>query len=178
MYQVNLLPWRRQRLRRRGVFWLCMFALQLVLLLLVTVAVFSLQHSRQVQRQESLESLTEALTVLTQRYQQAQQALAQFEQQKARVELQARNLQHNQRYRQFLQQLSVAVPPPLWLIALDGSLQGGLQLRGFSRHSAAIAQFEQRLTAMPLLRQHRLEEVVQSKDSLLAFTLMAWGRDG
>lgn len=86
MYQVNLLPWRRQRLRRRGVFWLCMFALQLVLLL-VTVAVFSLQHSRQVQRQESLESLTEALTVLTQRYQQAQQALAQFEQQKARVEL-------------------------------------------------------------------------------------------
>ncbi|NIH11054.1 MAG: hypothetical protein G5702_00915 [Serratia symbiotica] len=54
-----------------------MFALQLVLLLLVTVAVFSLQHSRQVQRQESLESLTEALTVLTQRYQQAQQALAQ-----------------------------------------------------------------------------------------------------
>lgn len=67
------------------------------------------------------------------------------------------------------------MPPPLWLIALDGSLQGGLQLRGFSRHSAAIAQFEQRLTAMPLLRQHRPEEVVQSKDSLLAFTLMAWG---
>lgn len=53
MYQVNLLPWRQQRLRRCGVFWLCMFglcmfALQLVLLLLVTVAVFSLLHSRQV----------------------------------------------------------------------------------------------------------------------------------
>ncbi len=83
----------------------------IVLLLLVTVEVFSLQHSRQVQRQESLESLTEALTVLTQHYQQEQQALAQFEQQKSRVKFQARNLQHNQCYRQFLQQLSVAVPP-------------------------------------------------------------------
>lgn len=116
--------------------------------------------------------------MLAQRYQQAQPALAQLEQQKARVELQARNLQHNQHYRQFLQQFSVAVPPPLWLIALDDSLQGWLQLRGFSLHSAAIAQFEQRLTAMPLLLQHQLEEVVQSKDDLLAFTLMAWGRDG
>ncbi|CAI0967936.1 MULTISPECIES: PilN domain-containing protein [Serratia] len=178
MYQVNLLPWRGQRQRRRGFFWLRMLALQLALVLLTVALVFSLLHGRQAQRQTRLEARADRLAALTQRYQQGQRQLAQLERQSARAEQRARNRQHNRRYLQLLQQLSAAVPPPLWLISLDGNLQEGLQLRGLSRHHAAIAQFEQRLAALPLLRQHRLAEVAQRQDGLFTFTLTAWGRDG
>jgi pilus assembly protein HofN len=177
MYQVNLLPWRHQRQRRRGQFWLRMLALQLIALLLAMAAAFSLLHGREAQRQETLGALGAQLAGLTQRYQQAQQQLAQLERHNARTERRERNLQHNRRYLQLLQQLANAAPPPLWLTALEGNLQQGLQLRGLSRHHAAIVQFEQRLAALPLLRQHRLAEVAQSKDGLFAFTLTAWGRD-
>lgn len=177
MYQVNLLPWRRQRQRRRGGFWLRMLTLQLVLLLLAIATVFNLLNDQEAQRQNALRALSGQLAGLTQRYQQAQQQLAQLERQNVRSALHTRNLQHNRRYLQLMQQLSDAVLPPLWLVALEGSLQEGLQLRGVSRHHAAIVQFERRLAALPLLRQLRLAEVVQRKDGLLTFTLTAWGRD-
>lgn len=178
MYQVNLLPWRRQRQRRRGRFWLRMLGLQLVLLLLAMATVFNLLNDREAQRQNALRTLSGQLAGVTQRYQQAQQRLAQLERQNAQSALHTRNLQHNRRYLQLMQQLSNAVSPPLWLVALEGSLQEGLQLRGLSRHHAAIVQFEHRLATLPLWRQLRLAEVAQRKDGFFTFTLKAWGQNG
>jgi pilus assembly protein HofN len=86
------------------------------------------------------------------------------------------NEAHNRRYRSLLQQLSALIPDELWLTALEENAQG-IALRGFGRQYAAIALFTQRLAALPLLENHRLAEVVQHKDGMLAFTLTArWGK--
>ncbi|OKB66419.1 fimbrial assembly protein [Serratia marcescens] len=179
MYQVNFLPWRQRRSRRRGYFWLGMLLLQLaVLLLALYLAAGQLRH-QQGQRHERLAALGEELAVLTLRVRQQQQDRAQRVQRSALEQRQARNAQHNRRYLRLLQQLSTAVPAPLWLTALESDPENGLRLRGLSRSPAAITQFERRLAGMPMLQQQRLAEVTQRDDGLFSFHWVAqWGRDG
>ncbi|BEM55280.1 pilus assembly protein PilN [Serratia marcescens] len=179
MYQVNFLPWRQRRDRRRAYFWLGMLLLQVTALLLALfLAAGQLRH-QQAQRQARLVMLGEELAALTLLAREQQQDRAQRELHSARAERQARNAQHNRRYLQLLQQLSSCMPPPLWLTALDSDAANGLRLRGLSRSPAAITQFERRLAGMPALPRLRLAEVVQREDGLYAFHLAAqWGRDG
>lgn len=179
MYQVNFLPWRQRRERRRGYFWLGVLLLQLAALLLALFLVAGQLRHQQAQRQARLATLGEELAALTLRVRQQQQEWAQRARQSALAERQARNAQHNRRYLLLLQQLSTAVPPPLWLTALESDAANGLRLRGLSRSPAAISQFERRLVAMPMLQQQRLSEVAQRDDGLFSFHLAAqWGRDG
>lgn len=89
----------------------------------------------------------------------------------------ARRMAHNRRYLNLLQQLSALLPAPLWLIALESNTHN-LTLRGLSHRYEAITQFEQQLTALPLLRRGQLAEVAQRQDGLFSFALVAqWGRD-
>ncbi|HGM6666477.1 TPA: PilN domain-containing protein [Serratia marcescens] len=179
MYQVNFLPWRQRRDRRRGCFWLGVLLLQITVLLLAGGLVAGQLRHQQVQRQERLALLEEELAAVTLLVRQQQQERAQRARYSALAERQARNAQHNRRYLQLLQQLSSCLPPPLWLTALDSDAANGLRLRGLSRSPAAISQFERRLAGMPALPRLRLAEVAQRDDGLYAFHLVAqWGRDG
>lgn len=179
MYQVNFLPWRQRRDRRRGCFWLGALLLQVTLLLLALFLVAGQLRHQQAQRQARLTMLGEELAALTLLAHQQQQERAQRALHSARAERQARNGQHNRRYLQLLQQLSFSIPPPLWLTALDNDATNGLRLRGLSRSPAAITQFERRLAGMPALPRLRLAEVTQRDDGLYSFHLAAqWGRDG
>ncbi|HGM6746726.1 TPA: PilN domain-containing protein [Serratia marcescens] len=178
MYQVNFLPWRQRRDRRRGCFWLGVLLLQVTVLLLAGGLVAGQLRHQQAQRQERLALLEEELAAVTLLVRQ-QQERAQRARYSALAERQARNAQHNRRYLQLLQQLSSCLPPPLWLTALDSDAANGLRLRGLSRSPAAISQFERRLAGMPALPRLRLAEVAQRDDGLYAFHLVAqWGRDG
>lgn len=178
MYQVNFLPWRQRRDRRRGCFWLGVLLLQVTVLLLAGGLVAGQLRHQQAQRQERLALLEEELAAVTLLVRQ-QQERAQRARYSALAERQARNAQHNRRYLQLLQQLSSCLPPPLWLTALDSDAANGLRLRGLSRSPAAISQFERRLAEMPALPRLRLAEVAQRDDGLYAFHLVAqWGRDG
>ncbi|MCP1107463.1 PilN domain-containing protein [Serratia nevei] len=175
MYQVNFLPWRQRRDRRRLYFWLGVLLLQVTVLLSAAGFVAGQLRQQQAQRQERLAMLDEELAALTLLARQQQQARAQRARQGARAERQARNAQHNRRYLQLLQRLSSAVPSPLWLTTLESDAVNGLRLRGLSRSPAGITQFERRLTGMPGLR---LAEVAQRGDGLFTFHLAAqWGRD-
>ncbi|HAT4982827.1 TPA: PilN domain-containing protein [Serratia marcescens] len=181
MYQVNFLPWRQRRERRRGYFWLGVLLLQVTVLLLALLLVAGQLRHQQTQRQARLAMLGEELTALTSLARRQQQERAQQAMHSARAERQARNVQHNRRYLQLLQRLSSTVPPPLWLTALESDMANGLRLRGLSRTPAAITQFERRLAEMPTLPRLRLAEVVQRDDGLYTFHLVAqlqWGRDG
>ena len=177
MYQVNFLPWRQRRERRRGYFWLGVLLLQVAALLLALFLIAGQLRHQQAQRQARLAMLGEelaALTLLVRQQERAQRALH-----SVRAERQASNAQHNRCYLQLLQQLSSSVPPPLWLTALDSDAANGLRLRGLSRSPAAITQFERRLAGMPALPRLRLAEVAQREDGLYSFHLAArWGRDG
>lgn len=178
MYQVNLLPWRTRGQRRRCAFWLRMFVLQLVLVLAVLMVVFGLLSQQQVQRYEALLALIDQQTKLTDRYQQLQQTMARLACLTALAQQHDNNREHNRRYLQLLQQLPVLLPDPLWLIALESHAQS-ITLRGLSRRYEAVLQFEQQLTALPLLQRYRLAEVAQRQDGLFSFTLVAhWGQGG
>lgn len=179
MYQVNFLPWRQRREQRRGYFWLGVLSLQLAALLLALFLVAGQLHHQQTQRQAGLAVLGEELAALTMQARQQQQDRAQQARHNVFAQRQARNAQHNQRYWQLLQQLSTAVPPSLWLTALDSDPVNGLRLRGLSRYPEAVTQFERRLTGVSMLHRQRLAEVAQRDDGLFSFTLAAqWGRDG
>ena len=177
MYQVNLLPWRIRGQRRRYAFWLRIFILQLVLVLAVLMVVFGLLSQQQAQRHEALLTLIGQQAELTERYQRLQQAVARLARLTALTQQYDNNLAHNRRYLQLLQQLSTFLPDPLWLIALESHSQN-ITLRGLSRRYEAVLQFEQKLTALPLLQNYRLAEVVQRQDGLFTFTLMAQWRPG
>uniref|UniRef100_A8GKR2 Fimbrial assembly family protein n=1 Tax=Serratia proteamaculans (strain 568) TaxID=399741 RepID=A8GKR2_SERP5 len=178
MYQVNLLPWRMRGQRRRYAFWLRVFILQLVLVLAALMVVFGLLSQQQVQRHEALLMLSGQQTELTERYQQLQQAVARLARLTALAQQHDNNRVHNRRYLQLLQQLSTLLPAPVWLIALESHSQN-ITLRGLGRRYEAVLQFEQQLTALPLLQNYRLAEVVQRQDGLFSFTLMAqWGPGG
>ncbi|CAI1185901.1 Fimbrial assembly protein (PilN) [Serratia quinivorans] len=178
MYQVNLLPWRIGGQRRRYAFWLRVSILQLVLVLAVLMVVFGLLSQQQVQRHEALLMLSGQQTELTERYQQLQQAVTRLARLTALAQQHDNNRVHNRRYLQLLQQLSTSLPDSLWLIALESHSQN-ITLRGLGRRYEAVLQFEQQLTALPLLQNYRLAEVVQRQDGLFSFTLMAqWGPGG
>ncbi|WP_017894286.1 PilN domain-containing protein [Serratia sp. S4] len=178
MYQVNLLPWRMRGQRRRYAFWLRAFILQLVLVLAALMVVFGLLSQQQAQRHEALLMLSGQQTELTGRYQQLQQAVARLARLTALAQQHDNNRVHNRRYLQLLQQLSTLLPAPVWLIAMESHSQN-ITLRGLGRRYEAVLQFEQQLTALPLLQNYRLAEVVQRQDGLFSFTLMAqWGPGG
>lgn len=178
MYQVNLLPWRMRGQRRRYAFWLRIFILQLVLVLAALMVVFGLLSQQQAQRHEALLMLSGQQTELTERYQQLQQAVARLARLTALAQQHDNNRVHNRRYLQLLQQLSTLLPAPVWLIAMESHSQN-ITLRGLGRRYEAVLQFEQQLTALPLLQNYRLAEVVQRQDGLFSFTLMAqWGPGG
>ncbi|WP_337263964.1 MULTISPECIES: PilN domain-containing protein [unclassified Serratia (in: enterobacteria)] len=176
MYQVNLLPWRIRAQRQRYGFWLRAFSMQLlVVLVLLTTAGFLLRY-QQGQQQSAVQRLTQQHQVLTGQIQQTQQVMATLARLAEAENRRQQNEAHNRRYLSLLQQLSALIPDELWLTALEENAQG-IALRGFGRQYAAIALFTQRLAALPLLENHRLAEVVQHKDGMLAFTLTArWGK--
>lgn len=111
MYQVNFLPWRQRRDRRRGCFWLGVLLLQITVLLLAGGLVAGQLRHQQAQRQERLALLEEELAAVTLLVRQQQQERAQRARYSALAERQARNAQHNRRYLQLLQQLSSCLPP-------------------------------------------------------------------
>lgn len=178
MYQVNLLPWRIRVQRQRYGFWLRVFCIQLLVALALPVTAFFLLRYQHAQQQSTLQTLTQQHLVLAGRIQQTQQVMAALARLTAEETRRQQNEIHNRRYLYLLQQLSAVIPDELWLTALEENAQG-ISLRGFSGQYAAIALFEQRLAASPLLESHRLAEVTRHKNGILAFTLTArWGKDG
>ncbi|MBB1583339.1 PilN domain-containing protein [Serratia sp. OS31] len=177
MYQVNLLPWRACIQRRRAAFWLRLFVLQLVLGLAALMGAYGLLSQQQEQQHQALLALARQQAELTGRYQQRQQAMIRLANLTAQAEQHGKNLAHNRRHLNLLQQLSALLPAPLWLSALESNAHN-LTLRGLSHRYEAVTQFEQQLTALPLLRRGQLAEVVQRQDGLFSFSLVAqWGRD-
>jgi pilus assembly protein HofN len=178
MYQVNLLPWRLRLQRQRFGFWLWVFSVQLLVALALPATAFFLLRYQQEQQQSALQTLTQQHQVLAGRIQQTQQMMATLARLTAEETRRQQNEIHNRRYLYLLQQLSAVIPDELWLTVLEENAQG-ISLRGFSGQYAAITVFEQRLVALPLLQDHRLAEVTQHKNGILAFTLTArWGKDG
>ncbi|TQI77714.1 pilus assembly protein HofN [Serratia fonticola] len=178
MYQVNLLPWRIRRQRQRYNFWLRCFGAQLLAALLILAFTYGFLSAQQTQQRRALQGLTQQYAVLNGQIQQRQKMVAELAHQVAVETRRQQNRTHNLRYLALLQQLSLAIPEALWLTVFEENTKG-ISLRGFSGHYAAIAAFEQRLAALPLLQDSRLVDVTRRKDGVLAFTLTArWGQDG
>jgi len=176
MYQVNFLPWRIQVQRRRGAFWLRVFALQWVLMLVVLTVIMGLLRQQQAQRHEALLVLVRQQAELTDRHQRLQQAMARLSRLTALAEQYDKNLAYNRRYLRLLQQFSTLLPSSMWLIAFESNAQS-ISLRGLSRRYEAVVQFEQQLATVPLLQSYRLAEVARRQDGLFSFALVAqWSR--
>lgn len=177
MYQVNLLPWRERVLRRRGMFWLRLLMLHLMVALTIPALMLGGLRYQQQQLRDTLQGRERQYDELAQRYRQTQAALAQWTQLTALDAQRRRNQTHNQRYPGLLRQLAEALPQPLWLVALEEHHQR-VTLRGLSPHYPAIVELTHNLTAQALLPGHRLAEVIQRQDGLLTFVLTApWGDD-
>lgn len=178
MYQVNLLPWRLRRQRQRYRFWLRCFCAQLAFALVALAAIHGALSYQQAQLRQALQRLAQQYAGLNAQFEQRRQGVAALARLTAEYARRQQNQGHNQRYLALLLQLSQALPATLWLTELEQDAQG-IRLQGLGEHYRAIAGFEQRLAALPLLQGCRLAEVTQRQDGILAFTLTArWGHGG
>lgn len=178
MYQVNFLPWRIRQQRQRYRFWLCCFCVQLFATLLILVLTYGVLGYQQDRHRQVLQALEQQYSDIGLQFKQRQQMMGELARLGAEEARYRQNHAHNQRYLALLRQLSRALPETLWLTEFEENAKG-ISLRGIGRHYAAIAVFEQRLAALPLLQGSRLTEVTQHKEGGLAFTLTArWGLDG
>jgi len=172
MYQVNLLPWRAWRQRRRYLFWLRLTLAHLGILLLILLGWRVGLYQQQQQWQLAWQQQTEQQLALEQQEQQLQglqtelAALQQQDQQRRRQQ------QWNQFYLQLLRVLPELLPPPLWLTRLEANKQH-LKLTGKSHESAAVLQLERRLAQQPKFIAVELQQLERGSDGLFYFTLFA-----
>ncbi|MFE8100546.1 PilN domain-containing protein [Brenneria goodwinii] len=174
MLLVNLLPWRKRRLRRRARRWLTLLLLQLALAALVLAGYYIILHQQRLVLQRELGDISERQRQLTLQYQQTRRMWNQLRDYQAQHDADAAALRHNQRYLNLLDRITAMLPRRLWLTEIADRGQH-LLISGLSENYADIVVFNRSLVRHPeLARVQVLEALRQQKDrALLSFSLQA-----
>ncbi|MDX5630777.1 MULTISPECIES: PilN domain-containing protein [unclassified Brenneria] len=187
MLLINLLPWRRQRLRRRARRWLALLLLQLILVAVALAGFYWHWHQQRLMLQRELDGLSAQQRQLTQQYQQTRRMWHQLRDYQAQRDADEAALRHNQRYLTLLEQMASMMPRRLWLTDL-ADRGDHLLISGLSENYTDIVDLNRSLTRHPDLARVRVLQARRQNDRrLLRFSLQAdWvlassikdGRDG
>lgn len=176
MYQVNLLPWRAQRLRQRGQRYLALLALVSCTLLLLTGLCLSRWQGIRLAEQAELALLAQRHAKASETYRQALQVQEQRERLRERYRIWQLLQLRNQRYLAVFRQLPQMIPDSVWLTSLREQSRA-LELRGVSRDHAASAAFINALAGSGEFGSVQLTESQLHQDRNYRFTLLAeWPR--
>lgn len=173
MLLVNLLPWRRQRLRRRARRWLWLLLLQLMLVTVALAGFYWFWHQQRLMLQRELSDLSAQQRQLTLQYQQTRQMWNQLRDYQAQRDADAAALRHNRRYLNLLEQMVAMMPQSLWLTAL-ADRGDHLLISGLSENYTDIAGLNRSLARHPDLARVRVLQARRRNDrALLLFSLQA-----
>lgn len=170
MYQVNLLPWRRRRWRRRAILLAAMLAMELLLALGAISRLASRWREEQLTLGQHLANLEEEEQLWQSRRQVQRRQLAQ---RKNILKVRRRWLRiksDNQHYGRLIQQLAAALPPGLWLNSLS-QFEGCLQIAGCSLNYQDIIEINKRLSRSPFMAKPDWREITRLGNGVFFFRL-------
>ncbi|MCG8709678.1 PilN domain-containing protein [Brenneria sp. 4F2] len=174
MLLVNLLPWRKQRIRRRACRWLLLLLLQLIVVSAALGCFYGAWHQQRLLLQHELNDLSAHQRRLTRQYQQTHQMWRQQREYQAQRDADAAALRHNQRYLNLLERMASMMPQRLWLSEL---IDRGdhLLISGQSENYVDIVALNRSLARHPDLARSRVRQALrqQNAQSLLRFSLQA-----
>ncbi|CNH65753.1 PilN domain-containing protein [Yersinia pekkanenii] len=177
MYQVNFSSWRAEHQLDRYRFWrnagLCQCTLFVITLLVIQVQ----SRTAHIRQQVNLAALSQQQSLLSQHYQELQQAMAQLRHREHRAQIYRQALQPARRYSTLLQQLSQQIPDSCWLVSLIPQDER-VVFEAISQNYAAINVFLVQLGRQPLLENVHLQGITQQEDGHFRFVVWAEWRDG
>ncbi|MEE3652434.1 MULTISPECIES: PilN domain-containing protein [unclassified Brenneria] len=180
MPRVNLLPWRKRRLRRRARNWLLALLLQLALVAATLAGISAHRHQQRLMSQRELSDISAQLRQLTMQYQQTRQMWSRWRHYQAQRDADAAGMRHNQRYLRLLEQVPSMMPRRLWLTDIVDRGEHVL-ISGISENYTDIVDLHRALGRHPALGRIQVLQALrqQSARSLLRFSLQAdWGATG
>lgn len=170
MYQINMLPWRGRRQRRRARLLAAMLAMELAL----AFGAIGLMATRWREEQLALGQQLAALANQEQRWQSRLQAQRrQFDQRERLLEVTRRRQQvkcDNQYYQRLVQQLAALLPPGLWLKSLR-QREGRLQITGCGRDYQDIVEIDKRMSRPPFTLRPHWREIARLDNGVFFFRL-------
>ncbi|QTF06836.1 PilN domain-containing protein [Brenneria izadpanahii] len=174
MLLVNLLPWRKRRLRQRARRWLTLLLLQLTLAALIIAGFYITLRQQRLMSQRELSGISAQQRQLTQQYQQTRRMWDRLRDYQAQHDADAAAQRHNQRYLSLLEQLVSMMPRRLWLT--DIADRGNhLLISGLSENYTDIVALNRALMAHPDLERAQVLQALREQNdrTLLSFSLQA-----
>ncbi|EHD19838.1 MULTISPECIES: PilN domain-containing protein [Brenneria] len=174
MVLVNLLPWRKRRLRRRARNWLMLLLLQLALIALTLGGCYRVWQQQRLMLQHQLSDMSAQQRQLTAQYRQTRQTWNRLRDYQAQRDADAAGTRHNQRYLKLLEQMASMMPRRLWLTDVVDRGER-LVISGLSESYGDIVDLNRSLGRHPALGRVRVLQASrqQSERSLLRFSLQA-----
>lgn len=164
MLLINLLPWRKNRMRRQARRWLGLLWLQIGMALCLIAASYLLWQHRQQQAQDVLNTVLTQQQQLTALYQQTHQAREALRRHQERERAQAVILNDNRRNLHLLEQIAGMMPARLWLteIADRGS---HLLLSGVSESYRDVVALQHALLRHASVEHVQLLQASKERDA-------------
>ncbi|MEC5343833.1 PilN domain-containing protein [Brenneria populi] len=173
MQLVNLLPWRRQRLRRRARRWLALLLLQLTLAAIALAGFYWFWHQQRLILQRELSDLAAQQRRLTLQHQQTRLMWHRLRDYQAQRDADEAALRHNRRYLNLLEQLGAMAPKGLWLTEL-ADRGDSMLISGLSANDSDITGLNRSLARHPDLARVRVLQARRQNDRTpLLFSLQA-----
>ncbi|CDG15785.1 PilN domain-containing protein [Xenorhabdus doucetiae] len=172
MYQVNFLPWRQKKLKRRSRIWGALLCLQLILWATVLVFISTLQTNQIRQYRGQLTEITHQSAQLQQAIRTADQAVQQHHQLSQQLRKKRIFMEQNQRYLQLFRQLPHLLPENSWLTAFSDD-SGQLIFTARSQDYTDISDLLDSLTDDTSLINVQLKKMITTEDHFKVFTIDA-----
>ncbi|MBI6547807.1 PilN domain-containing protein [Xenorhabdus lircayensis] len=172
MYQVNFLPWRQKRLKRKCQKWALLLCLQTTLWAAVLVFISTQQTSKIEQYRGQLTQVGRQFAQLQQSIRETDQAVQQQHQLTQQLRKKRIFMEQNQRYLQLFRQLPHLLPEKSWLTAFSDD-SGQLVFTAHSQNYADVSDLLDNLTDDTSLINVQLKKMTTTEDYLKVFTIDA-----
>ncbi|OTA20607.1 type IV pilus biogenesis protein PilN [Xenorhabdus beddingii] len=172
MYQVNFLPWRQKRLKRKCQIWGLSLCLQAIAWVTVLIFISIQQTSQIAQYRGQLTEIEHQLAQVQQAIKEIDQAVHHHNQLTQQLRKKQVFMEQNQRYLQLFRQLPHLLPEKSWLTAFSDD-SGQLIFTAHSQNYAEISDLLDNLTDETALINVQLQKMTTTEDHLKAFTIDA-----
>ncbi|MEH2921837.1 PilN domain-containing protein [Samsonia erythrinae] len=164
MLLINLLPWRKNRMRQQARRWLGLLWLQLVLMLCLVVVLYFLWQHRQQRAQEMLNAAEAEQRQLTSHYQQTYSVRDRLRRYQEKERTEAIILRDNRRNLQLFEQLVSMLPARLWLTEIVDR-RSHLLLSGLSENYDDIIALQHALSRHASVERVHLLHTSRERDA-------------
>ncbi|WP_340618141.1 PilN domain-containing protein [Xenorhabdus entomophaga] len=172
IHQINFLPWRQKRLKRKCQAWGLLLCLQLSVWATVLVFISAQKTNQLEQYHGKLTEIRHQFAQLRQIIQETEQAVIHHNQLTQQLRKKQMFTEQNQRYLQLFRQLPHVLPEKSWLTAFSDD-SGQLIFTAHSQNYTDISDLLDNLTDNTELINVQLKKMTTTEDHLKTVTIDA-----